>query len=75
MPITGPDLYRLFDLMVEKSASDLHIGVGRPPCIRLQGRLKNINHPPLTSAETTTLISEIIPPGKMADGPPFGTRR
>jgi twitching motility protein PilT len=67
MPIQGPDLYRLFDLVVEKGASDLHVTVGRPPVIRLQGRLKNVNHPPLTPPETTALISEIIPPGKLKE--------
>jgi twitching motility protein PilT len=67
MPIQGPDLYRLFDLMVEKGASDLHVSVGRPPVIRLQGRLKNVNHPSLTPPETTALISEIAPPPKMKE--------
>jgi twitching motility protein PilT len=67
MPIQGPDLYRLFDLMVEKGASDLHVQVGRPPVIRLQGRLKNVNHPSLTPPETTALVTEIAPPGKMKE--------
>lgn len=67
MPIQGPDLYRLFDLVVEKNASDLHITVGRPPCLRLRGELRNINHPPLTSPETTALIEEIIPPAKLKE--------
>jgi twitching motility protein PilT len=67
MPIQGSDIYRLFDLMVDKNASDLHIAVGRPPVIRLNGRLKNVNHPPLSAAETTALISEIVPPGKLKE--------
>jgi twitching motility protein PilT len=67
MPIQGADLHRLFDLMVEKNASDLHLQVGRPPCLRVQGRLKNVNHPPLTPPEVTALIDEIIPKGKHAE--------
>ncbi len=67
MPILGADLYRLFDLMVERNASDLHIAVGRPPCIRLSGHLKNVSHPPLDATETTALISEIIPPPKLKE--------
>ena len=67
MPIQGPDLYRLFDLVVEKNASDLHICVGRPPVLRLKGSLRNINHPPLTAPETAALIAEICPPGKMEE--------
>ena len=67
MPILGNDIHRLFDLVVEKNASDLHLTVGRPPCIRLHGGLRNINHPPLTSGETTALIEEIIPAAKLAE--------
>ncbi len=49
MPIQGPDIYRLFDLVIEQNASDLHIAVGRPPVVRSAGaRCENINHPPLT---------------------------
>ena len=67
MPLTGQDIHRLFDLVVEKNASDLHITVGRPPCIRLQGSLRNVNHPSLTPEETTALIEEIIPEGKLKE--------
>ena len=38
MPIQGPDIYRLFDLVVDRNASDLHLTVGRRPVVRLQGR-------------------------------------
>jgi twitching motility protein PilT len=61
------DIFRLLDLMVEKNASDLHITVARPPCIRLHGRLVNIKHAPLTDLDTTTLIESIIPPGKLKE--------
>ena len=67
MPIQGSDIFRLFDLVIEKSASDLHITVGRPPVVRLQGHLKNINHPALTPPETLTLIEEIAPAGKLKE--------
>ena len=64
MPIVGEDIHRLFDTMVETGASDLHITVGRPPCLRLKGRLRDIKHPPLTAEEVHLLINEIIPPAK-----------
>jgi twitching motility protein PilT len=67
MPIVGEDLHRLFDTMVETGASDLHITVGRPPVLRLKGRLRDIKHPPLTNEETTALIAEIIPPLKLKE--------
>lgn len=64
MPLQGPDLYRLFDLMVEQNASDLHLTVGRPPVLRIRGRLRNLSLPALGREETTALIREICPPGK-----------
>jgi twitching motility protein PilT len=67
MPIRGEDIFRLFDLVIEKNASDLHITVGRPPCLRLNGRLRNITHPPLAAEETTALIEAIIPAPKLAE--------
>src|SRR5688500_15524847 len=65
MPLQGPDLFRLFDLMVEQNASDLHLTVGRPPVLRVRGRLRNLTIPPLTRPETTALIREIAPAGKL----------
>lgn len=64
MPLQGADIFPLFDMMVEKNASDLHITVGRPPCLRLSGRLRNLKLPALGDAETTALIEAIIPPMK-----------
>jgi len=67
MPIIGEDIHRLFDTMVDTGASDLHITVGRSPCLRLKGRLRDIKHPPLQHDEAMALIDEIIPPAKKAE--------
>ena len=61
MPIVGDDIHRLFDTMADTGASDLHITVGRPPCLRLKGRLRDVKHARLTSEEAMSLIDEIIP--------------
>ncbi len=67
MPLTGGDIFPLFDMVVEKNASDLHLTVGRPPCLRLSGRLRNLKLPALTDPETTALIEAIIPPLKLQE--------
>ncbi len=67
MPIVGEDIHRLFDTMVDTGASDLHLTVGRAPCLRLKGRLRDVKHPQLTSEEVFMLIDEIIPPLKKAE--------
>ena len=64
MALVPGDIHKLFDTMVEQQASDLHITVGRPPVLRLKGRLRNLSIPELTNEDCESLISEIIPPAK-----------
>ncbi len=51
----------LFKIAVEKSASDLHILVGMPPILRIDGNLKPIkDHPKITSKVAQDLIYPIL---------------
>ena len=61
------DIHKLFDTVVELNASDLHITVGRPPVLRLKGRLRNLDIPSVTDEDAKALIGEIISPGKKAE--------
>lgn len=54
------EISELLRLTMEKGASDLHIAVGRPPVIRLDGRLVNVDAPTLTPAETRRLIYGVL---------------
>ena len=67
MPMMPGDIHLLFDKVVETGASDLHITVGRPPVLRLKGRLRNLDVPPLTDEDCGALIGEIIPPAKQKE--------
>ncbi|MEM8883977.1 MAG: type IV pilus twitching motility protein PilT [Planctomycetota bacterium] len=60
-------MHQLFDLMVEEGASDVHITVGRPPVVRRHGSLKNVKHPPLTAADTMSLVESITPERMMTE--------
>lgn len=53
-------IYELLKIAVEEDASDLHITAYVPPRIRVHGRLKNIDHPPLQPGETQDLIYSIL---------------
>ncbi len=53
-------LHQLLKIMVDEGASDLHITTNSPPQIRVHGRLKPLNHPPLTAAETKQMIYAIL---------------
>ncbi len=54
-------LYDLLRIMVERSASDLHITTGSPPRLRIHGRLVAMeNYPTLTPADTKALCYSIL---------------
>lgn len=49
----------LLTLMIEEGASDLHIQVGIPPTLRVQGQLIEIDGPKLTPENTEDILSTI----------------
>ncbi len=53
-------LYELLETMVKSGASDLHITVGSPPRIRVDGKLVPLNMPPLTATDTKELCYSIL---------------
>ena len=50
----------LLKLIVEKGGSDLHIAVGTPPMLRLQGKLWPTDLPVLNAKETRRLIFQFL---------------
>jgi twitching motility protein PilT len=50
----------LLKLAVEKRASDLHITVGRPPVLRIDGELVDMDYKPLDADSTSHLIYTIL---------------
>jgi twitching motility protein PilT len=59
----APAIDRLFHLMVERKASDLHLSTGVPPLIRLDGRLQPLEEgaAPTTADEMVALLDPITP--------------
>ena len=55
------DLDRLLAYAVERNASDVHIKVGSPPFIRIDGRLERIDHPAVSPVETERIAFAIMP--------------
>src|SRR5579859_18727 len=53
---------QLFDALISKGGSDLHLGVGYPPMMRLRGDLVDMREEPVTGAEMETLLFEIATP-------------
>ena len=47
---------------VMRKASDLHITIGVPPILRINGSLKHMDYPALMPQDTDRLLSEITSP-------------
>jgi twitching motility protein PilT len=52
---------RLLDTTVRKGASDLHLVVGRPPVLRMHGRLRELQTKVLEPEDTVSLMKAITP--------------
>ncbi|MHC5077848.1 MAG: type IV pilus twitching motility protein PilT, partial [Planctomycetota bacterium] len=57
----GINIKTLLRLVVEKDCSDLHLTVGRSPVVRLNGRLRGLDMPPLSPEDTFSLIQQVAP--------------
>src|SRR4051794_354689 len=52
---------RLLETVVKKKASDLHLAVGRPPTLRLNGHLRELQTKVLDAEDTMALLKSITP--------------
>ncbi|XAL99437.1 PilT/PilU family type 4a pilus ATPase [Phycisphaeraceae bacterium D3-23] len=52
---------RLLDTVIRQEASDLHLTVGKPPTVRMRGRLIELKTRDLETADTTSLMKAISP--------------
>ncbi len=56
-PVT---LEQLLRLTVEKKGSDLHIVVGMPPCIRIDGDIVKQDYPPMKPVDVENMLTPIM---------------
>lgn len=56
----GVKIQQLFKLMVESQASDLHLTVGTPPGLRVNGEIIRVKIPPLTATDTKRLVYQVL---------------
>ncbi len=55
------DVDKILRMVVSRDCSDIHFHVGRPPTVRLDGRLRNLDMPGLTSEDTEHVMARITP--------------
>jgi twitching motility protein PilT len=59
-----PQIDKFLDALVKLGGSDLHINVGQPPRLRVNGELKRLDYPELTAPQVDFLLREIMPQDK-----------
>lgn len=53
-------IHDLLEIVIEEKASDLHLTVGIPPTVRLNGKLVHLDLPPLAESDTKALIEQLL---------------
>ncbi|MCD6360621.1 MAG: type IV pilus twitching motility protein PilT [Armatimonadetes bacterium] len=59
-PIDDVHIDELLELVVEHNASDLHVTVGLPPVMRVDGELKKTRYEPFTPSVTQRMIYDVL---------------
>ena len=59
-------IHALFDELLSRRGSDLHLAVGHPPLIRRRGELEPLRDGPVDAAEMASLLFEILGPEEHA---------
>ncbi len=59
-----PQLHKYFKAAIKTQANDVHLKVGQPPKLRLQGELKNTTGEVLTPERMEELVFEILTPAQ-----------
>ncbi len=59
-----PQLNKFFKVAIKTQANDLHLKVGQPPKLRLQGELKNTTGEVMTAERMEELVFEIMSPAQ-----------
>ncbi len=54
------DIGQILKEVIDTEASDLHLAVGVPPVVRIDGHLESLDHPVLTASEARELIYSIL---------------
>ncbi|HVX40958.1 MAG TPA: type IV pilus twitching motility protein PilT [Gemmatimonadaceae bacterium] len=61
-PSSGINFKAVLQEMIRRNGSDLHLKVGRPPTIRVDGELESLEHVPLRPEDLKTLAEQLMTP-------------
>src|SRR5690348_18351976 len=60
-----PEANKLFRMVMKHKGSDLHLKVNLPPAMRLGGVLRQMQMPPLTTADMQRLMYPLLTPRQL----------
>ena len=66
-PASRKRIENLLRVVLERKASDLHLAVGSPPMIRIDGRMERVKWRSLTEGDYENLLGPITPPNLWED--------
>ena len=66
MSAGAPQLGKLFDLLLSRGASDLHLSAGYPPMLRVRGELEPALERTLDAATIASITAELLTPEQRA---------
>ena len=64
---TGFNFKAVLQRMIQQNASDLHLKVGRPPVLRINGDLSTLDVPPLRPEDLKVLAEQIMTPKQVKE--------
>jgi twitching motility protein PilT len=64
---TGFNFKAVLQRMIQQNASDLHLKVGRPPVLRINGELQQLDLPPLKPEDLKALAEQIMTPKQVKE--------
>ncbi|MBX6332062.1 MAG: type IV pilus twitching motility protein PilT [Gemmatimonadaceae bacterium] len=66
-PSSGFNFKAVLQRMIQQNGSDLHLKVGRPPVLRINGELEALDLPPLRPEELKALAEQIMTPKQVKE--------
>ncbi len=66
------EIDQLLQICIERNASDIHLTVGKPPTLRVDGMLDPLDYNPLSAADTENLIKSITSESHLQKVQKFG---
>ena len=66
-PVAAGNLKAILQQMIQRGASDLHLKVGRPPTLRVNGDLLSLDMPTMRPEDLKTLAEQVMTPRQVKE--------